>query len=117
MPKITLDISDDLFEQLTQTGASDRLTELLALSLQQPALPASIYRYLFDFITSNPTSQQISDFRPTLEMQDRLRTLLDRSQADQLTALEHLELDEFERIEHLIIMLKSGNLRYLLQPS
>lgn len=117
MPKITLDISDDLFEQLTQAGASDRLTELLALSLQQPALPAAIYRNIFDFITSNPTPQQIADFRPTVEMQNRLRTLLDRSASNQLTPLEQRELDEFEQIEHLIIMLKAGNLRYLSQAS
>lgn len=117
MPKITLDVSDDLFEQLNQAGVSDRLTELLTLSLQQPALPAAIYRYIFDFITNNPTPQQIAGFRPTAEMQDRLRTLLDRAQTSQLPPLEQRELDEFERIEHLIIMLKAGNLRYFAQAS
>lgn len=43
-------------------------------------------------------------------MQSRLHTLLNRSQADELTPSEKQELDEYERIEHLIILLKMGNL-------
>ena len=36
MAKITLEVPDELLEQLTQLG--ERLPELLALSLQQPLL-------------------------------------------------------------------------------
>jgi len=111
MTQITLDLPDDLLQQLNQNGSHDRLIELLTLSLQQPAVPAAIYRHIFDFIVSNPTAQQIANFRPTPAMQERLSLLLDRSQASQLTALEQAELDEFERIEHLIILLKAGNLQ------
>jgi hypothetical protein len=46
-------------------------------------------------------------------MQERLRTLRDRSKARELTSLERLELDEYERIEHLVIMLKADNLQDL----
>jgi len=109
MPQITLDLPDDLLQQINQSGSRDRLIELLTLSIQQPAVPAAIYRYIFDFIISNPTPKQIASFRPTAAMRERLSILLDRSQASQLTSLEQAELDEFERIEHLIIMLKSGN--------
>ncbi len=38
MAKITLDIPDDLLDQLTQVG--DRLPDLLRLSLEKPVLPA-----------------------------------------------------------------------------
>ncbi|MGI0489655.1 hypothetical protein ACN4EK_29915 [Pantanalinema rosaneae CENA516] len=113
MPKITLEVSTELSEQLAQMG--DRLPELLALSLQQPAVPAHIYRYILDFLISSPTPQQIADFHPTPEMQERLRTLLNRSKTGDLTSAEAQELDEYERIEHLVIMLKSGNLPYLVQ--
>ena len=92
---------------------SQRLPKLVALNLQQPALPDHIYHYILNFIANNLTPQQIADFRPTLEMQDRLQTLLSRSRAATLTPIEQTELDEYERIEHLIILLKSGNLRYL----
>ncbi|MCA1992910.1 MAG: hypothetical protein LDL41_12875 [Coleofasciculus sp. S288] len=111
VPKITIEVPEELSEQLAQIG--DRLPELLRLSLQQPPLPAHIYRYILNFLASKPTPQQIAAFRPTSEMQERLRTLLARSRAGELTATEQKELDEYERIEHLVIMLKAGNLPYL----
>lgn len=111
MPRIILEVPEELSDQLAQIG--DRLPELLALSLQQPALPAHIYRYILNFLASNPTPQQIVAFGPTPEMQERLRTLQGRSQAGELTTQELTELDELERIEHLVVMLKAGSLSYL----
>lgn len=111
MPKITLEVPEELAEQLATIG--DRLPEFLRLSLQQPALPAHIYRYILGFLASKPTPEQIAAFRPTQEMTERLETLLSRSKAGELTATEQTELDEYERIEHLVIMLKAGSLPYL----
>lgn len=111
MPKITLEVPEELSAQLAQVG--DRLPELLALSLQQPALPTHIYRYILDFLASNPTPEEIAAFRPTPEMQERLYTLLERSKASNLTPREQAELEEYDRIEHLLIMIKAGNLAYL----
>jgi hypothetical protein len=109
--KIVIEVPDELSEQLAQI--SDRLPELLRLSLQQPALPAHIYRHILDFLASQPTPEQIINFRPTPEMQARLRTLLSRSKAGELTPQEQNELDEYERIEHLMILLKTGSLPHL----
>jgi hypothetical protein len=117
MAKITLDISDELSEQLAKMGGNpsdwllQRLPELLASP--QPLLPTHVYHYILNFIANNPTPQQIADFRPTPEMQERLQTLLDRNRAGHLTAAEQLELEEYERIEHIIILLKAGNLQSL----
>jgi hypothetical protein len=111
MVKITIDIPEELSDQLMQLG--NRLPEFLALSLQKPAIPAVIYRYIIDFLASQPTPEQILDFRPTATMQERLKTLLIRSQSGELTAIEQQELDEYEKIEHLVIMLKAGSLPYL----
>jgi hypothetical protein len=111
MPQVTLDLSDDLAQALTQQA--DRLPELLAQALMQPAVPAHMYRYIVEFLVSHPTPEQIADFRPTDEMVDRLKTLLTHNQVAALTDAEARELDEFERIEHLIVMLKSSNLSYL----
>ena len=111
MATITIDIPDELSAQLVQVR--DRLPELLALSLQQPAVPAHIYREILDFLASQPTPDEILAFRPTPEMQARLRTLLDRSHAGQLTPAEQAELDEFERIEHVLVLLKAGSLPHL----
>ncbi len=111
VPTITIEVPEELSLALAQVG--DRLPELLALSLQQPALPAHIYRYILNFLASKPTPEQIAAFGPTPEMQERLRTLLGRSKAGELTPAEQIELDEYERIEHLVIMIKAGSLPFL----
>lgn len=111
MATITIEVSEELKEQLQQVG--DRLPELLTLSLQQPALPAHIYRYILNFLASSPTPEQIAALSPTPEMQERLRTLLLREDAGELTNAERIELDEYERIEHIVIMIKAGSLPFL----
>ena len=112
MPKITLEVTEELAAQLLAVG--DRLPFLLQQSLQQPVIPSRIYSYILGFLISQPNRAQIAAFKPTPEMVERLQTLLSRSQAGELTATELAELDEYERIEHLIIMLKAGNLPYLI---
>ena len=109
MPKITIEVSEELSQQIAQIG-NERLPELLALSLQQPAIPTQDYQDILNFLASNPTPQQIAEFKPTEEMQDRLRTLLALSKAGDINPRELKELDEYERIEHLIMMIKAGNL-------
>jgi len=111
MRTMTLDVPDELADQLGPLR--DRLTEMLALSLQQPAVPAQLYRAILTFPASAPTREQIVAFVPPPEVRERLRTLLDREQSDALTSAERAEADELERIEHLVIMLKIGALSTL----
>jgi hypothetical protein len=111
MPTITLDVSDELAAQFDRLG--DRVPELLALSIQQPAVPASVYRSILDFLASDPSPEAIASFGPTDAMRERLQTLLDRSANGTLTAAENEELAEFERIEHLMILIKTRNLALL----
>ncbi len=82
--------------------------------LNNSPTPTNLYRYILDFVASNPTPKQIAEFRPTPAMQERLKTLLER---DQLTASEQIELDEYERIEHIVVMLKAGHLKNLTTHS
>lgn len=111
MTTITIEVPDELSELITRAGV--RLPELLTQSLRQPALPAHVYRYVLDFLASNPSAEAIAAFGPTPEMAERLRTLLAREAAGDLTPAEGAELDEYERLEHLMIKIKSGNLQYL----
>jgi hypothetical protein len=46
-------------------------------------------------------------------MADRLRVLLAREAGGEITPAERAELDEYERLEHLMVMIKTGNLRHL----
>ena len=76
MATVTIEVPDELSELVAQAG--DRLPELLAQSLREPTLPAHVYRYVLDFLASQPTPEQVAAFGPTAEMKDRLRTLLER---------------------------------------
>jgi hypothetical protein len=111
MATLTIEIPDELMEQLAPVR--DQLHELLHRCLAPSTLPAQVYRYILDFLASQPSPAQIAAFRPTQAMQNRLKHLLDRSKNDLLTTEETQELEEYEQIEHLIILLKSGNLPYL----
>jgi len=46
-------------------------------------------------------------------MLTRLTLLLERSRSGLLTPAEQAELDEFERIEHVVVLLKAGSLPHL----
>src|SRR5215210_5358503 len=112
MATVTIEVPDELSELVAQAG--DRLPELLAQSLKEPTLPAHVYRYVLDFLASRPTPEQVAAFGPTSEMTGRLRMLLERESSSEITPSEKAELDEYERLEHLMVMIKSGNLRHLM---
>lgn len=111
MATLTIEIPDDLMERLDPIR--DQLPELLRRCLQPSVLSTQVYRYILDFLASQPSPDAVATFRPTPPMQDRLRYLLGRSDDGTLTPEESQELDEYERIEHLIVLLKAGNLPYL----
>lgn len=111
MATVTIEVPDELSELVEQAG--DRLPELLARSLREPTLPAHVYRYVLNFLASRPSPEQVAAFGPTLEMVDRLRMLLERESGGDITPAEKAELDEYENLEHLMVMIKSGALQHL----
>lgn len=111
MATIAIEIPDELAARADELR--ERLPALLALSLEPPALPTATYRSILDFLATNPSAAEIMAFGPTAQMQERLRALLERSQADTRTPSEEQELDAYERIEHLMILIKTGSLPYL----
>jgi hypothetical protein len=112
MVMVTIEVPDELSELVAQAG--DRLRELLAQSLKKPVLPAHVYRYVPDFLASCPTPEQVATFGHTPGMANRLRTLLGRESEGEITSAEKAELDEYERLEHLMVLIKSGNLEHLM---
>lgn len=111
MATITIEVPDELSPLIAQIG--DRLPELLMQSLDKPALPAHVYKYILDFLASNPSAQEIADFKALPEMAERVRTLMTREEAGDIADVEKAELDECERVEHLMVMIKAGNLHSL----
>jgi len=55
----------------------------------------------------------VAAFGPTPEMAARLRALLERESGGEITPAEKAELDEYERLEHLMVLIKSGALQHL----
>jgi len=109
MATLTIEVPDLLAEKLSPHWG--RLDEILGLGLGELSpVPNRVYRYILDFLANNPTSEDIVHFRPLPEMQDRLRNLLEREKTETLTVAEQAELDEYERIEHLMILLKTHSL-------
>ena len=106
MATLTIEIPDDLMEQLSPV--KEQLPDLLRRCLHPLALPAQVYRYVLDFLTSQPTPEQIAAFGPTPDMQSRLRRLIEKEQDGALSDEEQQELSEYEQIEHLIVMFKAG---------
>lgn len=72
------------------------------------AVPTHVYRAILTFLANAPAPTEIATYAPPIEAQRRLKTLLERNKAGELTSAERAELDEFEHIEHLMVMLKAG---------
>ena len=84
---------------------------MVTLSFQQPSVPARLYREILGFLASNPTPEDIQAFQSNPEIQTRLRLILDRNTTGTIAPNETLELDEYEEIEHLMIMLNKKSLK------
>lgn len=65
-----------------------------------------IYDEVYKFLVSAPTPQQIIAFHASDTTQERVRELLAANRENRLSTEEQLELDEFERVNHFVSMLK-----------
>lgn len=120
MAQITIDIPDDLAQQLApfEGQFSDLFTRLITTALlgqpgQPQAQPGSgqgqspaLYQEILDFLVSGPSPQQIVTFKVSDRVQTRLQTLLAQNRQGALTASESAELDLYEQMDALIGLLK-----------
>lgn len=112
MVEITIQVPEALAERLAAVGS--RLPEVLTRGLEEtPPLPNEGYRYVLQFLATNPSPQAMVDFHPTPAMQERVRELLAKNRAGELTLTESVELDEAEQIENFLRKLKIRALKDL----
>ena len=105
LAEITIKVPATLADRLAEV--QDRLPEILAHGMEELSpLPNEVYRTILAFLASSPSPEEIATFRPAPGVQERVRTLLDKNRAGQLTPIEAAELEEYERIEHCMRMLK-----------
>jgi hypothetical protein len=119
MAELTIQIPDELAERLEPLR--NRLPELLSqlvgmdssfsasFAIATPSFQQLPQAYLevLDFLVTCPTPQDILAFKVSPEAQDRLRSLLDKNREGALTESEVAELDAYEQLEHLMILMKA----------
>lgn len=78
-------------------------------------LPAERKSYdeIVDLFARGASSAEVLAFRPSPETQQRVRDLLDRNAADELTEEEAAELERFGELEHLMQLVKARAEEYL----
>ena len=119
MPELTIQVPDELAQRLEPLRS--RLPELLSQLLETinssgVALPVAVanptdmppaYIEVLDFLINSPTPQEIAAFKVSPQAQARIGALLEKNREETLTATEVAELDAYEQLEHLMILLKA----------
>jgi hypothetical protein len=128
MAELTIHIPDELAQRLEPLHS--RLPELLSQlldatnpTLMSLAVPAELhsalnatanlqeipqaYLEVIDFLMTRPTPQDIVAFKVSPQAQERLRSLLNKNRAGTLTEPEVAELDAYEQLEQLMILMKA----------
>jgi hypothetical protein len=65
-----------------------------------------VFDEVYEFLLSAPTPQEVIAFRPSEPTLARIRDLLARNTEGALTSDQQTELDEYQRVEHFVRMLK-----------
>jgi hypothetical protein len=73
----------------------------------ETAQPVALLDEITDFLTSNPTPEEIIAFKPSEQLERRALDLLARNRENQLTPEEHAALQEFIQMEHFMTLLKA----------
>ena len=91
--------------------------EILTTSPNKPFISGPVERKSFyeiiDFFAHGPSPAEGMAFRPSDETQERVRYLLDRNAADELTGEEAQELECFGEIEHFVQLVKARARAYV----
>lgn len=117
--KLTIQIPDELAQRLEPLQS--RLPQLLWLLLdadvqqtsEQPKVNAQtveiseVYQEVLDFLIKRPTPEEIIAFKVSSQAQMQLEALLEKNRSASLTQMELAQLDVYEQLEHLMILLKA----------
>ena len=89
--------------------------ETLTNEPNQPLIsfPRRSYNEIIDFLASGASPAEVLAFRPSEEVQERVRFLLERNAADELTDEEAAELERFSELEDFMQLVKIRAQEYL----
>ena len=74
-----------------------------------------IYDEIIELFARGASSTEVLAFRPSQKTQERMRDLLERNAAAELTEEEAAELERFGELEHIMQLVKARAYEYLKQ--
>ena len=106
MIQMTMQVPDKLAERLQPMSLW--LPTIIELSLIGfKTLATQTASELIEFLSQNPSPQDVFNYHVSEEKQERLRRLLTLNEGGMLSEAEQLELDELQQIEDVMITLKA----------
>jgi len=106
MVQMTMKVPEELAKRLRPIRSW--LPTVLELSLVGfKTLATQTASEIIAFLSTNPTPQEVLDYHASERSQTRMQQLLTLHKEGLLGKSEQLELDELEKIEHILIMLKA----------
>ncbi len=112
MVQVTMQVPDDLAKRIQPFRSW--LPAILELSLVGFKTPATeTATEIIRFLSGNPSYREVLEYHVSDRAQERLRRLLVLNKEGMLGESEQVELDELQKIEHIIIiMLKAQTAGY-----
>jgi|688.fasta_scaffold60162_5 hypothetical protein len=115
MAQLTIQVPDELANRLQPI--LHRLPELLSqliethtpetLESTNSSDTANTYTEVLDFLIKQPTPEQIAKFKVSTQAQTRLEDLLEKNRMGTISKAENSELDIYEQLDQLMILLKA----------
>jgi len=115
MTTITLEVTDELAGRLVslQTHLPQLLTfalDLLGTPINRPStlgVNSPVLIEIIDFLARGPSPTALLAYKVSPKMQARLEELLDINREQGLTPQGQAELDTYQQVNHLLILLKA----------
>ena len=118
MAQITIEVPDEFAQRLEpfQSQIYELFTRFISATLPDEFAEGApltdldttneTYQEVLDFLVSQPTSQQIVDFKVSESVQSRLKSLLQKSHDSSIGTDKKEELDLYEQLDALVVLLK-----------
>ncbi len=106
MVRMTMQISDESEQGYQSIGAwLQAVTDLNFIGFKTPATIARTE--LIEFLSKTPSPEELLGFHVSESAQMRLSRLSALDKAGYLSEAEQAELDDLQRLEHIVIMLRT----------
>lgn len=110
--RLTIDIPERLVKEV-QPELS-HVSEILELGLRQRrAQTSGLRREFLGFLARGPRPTEIIKFRPSEQVMERVRELLQRNREGTLPQTEEAEMDDLAEVDHLITQVKAHARQHL----